>query len=81
MFECSTLVNGTIKRYDLVGVAVILLEVCVIVEAGFEIIHAQAPSRVIHGPIQPPSDQDVELLAPSPVTCLPAHCHCAVIIN
>ena len=43
-------------------------------EAGFQVIYAQAMPTAVHSLLLLPVDQDVELSAP-PAPCLPAHCH------
>jgi hypothetical protein len=40
-------------------------------EAGFEVINAQAVPSVTHSPLLLPGNQDVEFSAPSPVPCQP----------
>ena len=63
-----------IRRCGLVGVGVALLEEVCHCGGGFEISCAQGTPRVTHSLLLP-LDQAVELLAPSPASCLPARHH------
>ena len=66
--------NHTIRRYSLVKVGMDLIEMkCVTVEAGFEIFCSHAMLSVTHTLLLLPSDQDIELLAPSPAPGLPEY--------
>jgi hypothetical protein len=47
---------------------------CVIMGSGFEVSYAQAMPSMTHSLLLA-VDLDVELSAPSPAPCLPAHCH------
>ena len=68
--------SGTIRRYGLVGVSVALLEKCVIVRVGFEVLSAQASgSSVVQSSLRLPVDQDVQLSPPSLVPCFLPACH------
>ena len=55
---------------------VLLKEVyhCVVVEVGFEDIHALATPSETNSLLLLPGDQDVELSTSSPGPCLPRHC-------
>ena len=59
----------------LLGGMALLEEVCDSMEAGFEVLYAQAIPSLAHSLLLLPADQDVELSAPSPAPCLPACCH------
>ena len=78
MFECLAIGNGTIRRYGLIGGSMLLGGV------GFEFSYAQAPPTEEESLLMDacgrvsswmPLDQDVELSAPFPASCLPACCH------
>ena len=63
----------------LLGGMALFKEVCR-VESGFEVIYAQATSSVVYSLLMLPADQDVELPAPSPALCMPAHCHAPIMM-
>ena len=67
---------STIRRHGFVGIGVVLLNLCVSVEVGFEDIVAKATKVCNTQLLMSPAYQDVELSAPSPEPCLPAYCHC-----
>ena len=68
--------SGTIRRCGFVGVGVALLEEMCHWGVGFwGLIYAQATPSVYTGSSLLPVHQEVEPSAPSPVPCLPGHCH------
>jgi hypothetical protein len=67
--------SGTIRRCGFVGVGVALLEEVCHCGMGFEVSYAQAILSVVYSLLLLPSDQDVDLSAPSPAPCLPTCCH------
>jgi hypothetical protein len=68
--------SGTIRRCCLIGISVTLLKDVCHCWGGLQgVTYVQAILSVVHSLSLLPSDQNVELSAPSPAPCLPGCCH------
>ena len=69
--------SGTIRKCDLIGVGVALLEVVCLCRGSFEILLLAAGETVFSWV---PLKQDVDLSTPSPAPCLPGPCHASTLM-